>query len=409
MRRPATPDLTRRSLLAAGLTAGAAGTLVAGARPAVAGAPAIRKPLPPQWFVDFGTNAEMRWDSVDPRRYLTPQSRLFVRNHTETPTIDRSTYRLRVFGDGLEERRTEAQAVELSLADLRRLPTVRHLTVHECTGNGRSSFDTQQGAEASGTAWTLGAVGAVVWEGVRLRDVLRRVGLASSAASVQATGLDAPYATGGVDYGRVRRPFPVDKALDDAILAWGANGEALLPDHGYPLRLVLPGWVGIASIKWLGSLEVSRRQLTSPWNTRWYRLTGGDYPADTAPLTRNPVRSALELPWDAQVPGRRPVTLTGRSWSGAAPIAKVDVSVDGGDTWRRAELDRAGHRGGRAHDVEGFGWTQWSYRWSRPAPGTTEILARATDAVGRRQPLVTPFNDNGYLFDAVVRHPVTVG
>src|SRR5690242_189399 len=131
MRRPATVDLTRRSLLAVGLAATAAGPVIAGARPAVAGAPAIQKPLPPSWFVDYGTNAEMRWDSVDPGRYLTPQSRLFVRNHTRTPTIDPAGYRLRVFGDGLAESR------ELSLADLKRLPRTRRLSVHECTGNGR--------------------------------------------------------------------------------------------------------------------------------------------------------------------------------------------------------------------------------------------------------------------------------
>ncbi len=98
--------------------------------------------------------------------------------------------------------------------------------------------------------------------------------------SVQATGLDDPFVSGGTDYGRVRRPFPVSKALDDAILAWGMNGEDLLPDHGFPLRLVLPGWVGIASIKWLGSLEVSRTELTSPWNTTFYRMT-----APTGPPT----------------------------------------------------------------------------------------------------------------------------
>ena len=123
-----------------------------------------------------------------------------------------------------------------------------------------------------------------------------------------------------MDYGRVRRPFPVAKALDDALLAWGVDGDPLLPDHGFPLRLVLPGWVGIASIKWLGSLEVSTTELTSPWNTKWYRMTGGDFPADSPPLDVNPVRSAWELAWDATLPAE-PVRLTGRSWSGAARSA----------------------------------------------------------------------------------------
>jgi len=403
--------LSRRSVLASSAAAGAAvatGGITAPA--ALAASPAILKPTPADLFHDYGTNAEMRWDSVDPRTYLTDQARLFVRNHTVTPTIDRSTWRLRVYGDGLATPRTSTDALSLSWDDLRALPRTTHESVHECTGNGRSFFATQQGQTVSGTSWKLGSVGTVVWEGVRLRDLLRRIGIAADAVSIQATGLDPSYVTGGVDYGPVRRPFPVSKALDDAILAWGANGRPLLPDHGYPLRLVLPGWVGIGSIKWLGSLEVARTELTSPWNTKWYRLTGGSYPADSPPLTVNPVRSAFELAFGASLPAGRSVTLTGRSWSGAAPIRRVDVSLDGGTTWQRAELDgQDAHRHRHGHPaVRGHGWTQWSVRWKRPAAGSYQLLARATDRAGRQQPLATPVNDNGYFFDAVVRHPVTV-
>ncbi|WP_418059505.1 molybdopterin-dependent oxidoreductase [Pimelobacter simplex] len=387
--------LRRRALLGLPL-AGAAAAVAAQVGPlaqrALAGAPAIRKALPVSWFIDYGTNAETRWDSVDPRRYRTPQARLFVRNHTATPTIDPAGYRLRVFGDGLRD----PSGTELSLRDLRRrFRTVEVTTVHECTGNGRSLFASQQGATVSGTPWTLGAVGTLTWQGVRLRDVLVAAGLRPDAVSIQATGLDAPYVDKGVDHGRVRRPFPVAKALDDALLAWGANGEPLLPDHGYPLRLVLPGWIGIASIKWLGSLEVATTDLTSPWNTRWYNIDG--------PLSVNPVRSAWELAWQARLPAARKVALTGRSWSGAAPIARVDVSTDGGATWSRARLHHAPRR------TRGHGWTQWSHTWHRPAAGAHELLARATDARGRTQPEVAAVNPNGYFFDAVVRHPVTVG
>ena len=262
-----------------------------------------------------------------------------------------------------------------------------------------------------------------MWEGVRLRDVLKKVGLSPDAVSIQATGLDPNYVTGGVDYGPVRRPFPVSKALDDAVLAWGMNGQPLLPDHGYPLRLVLPGWVGIGSIKWLGSLEVARTQLTSPWNTKWYVMTGGAYPPGQPPLSVNPVRSAWELPLPATVPAARSVTLTGRAWSGLAPIRRVDVSLDGGTTWRKAELrdgpgghgGHGGHHRAARHDdrhdhpaLRGFGWSRFAVTWRKPAPGSYELLARATDAAGRQQPLTTPFNDNGYFFDAAVRHPVIV-
>jgi DMSO/TMAO reductase YedYZ molybdopterin-dependent catalytic subunit len=431
MRAPASSrsGLTRRGVLSASLAGGALATTARFAPAAHAAYPAIRKPTPADEFIDFGTNAEMRWDSVDPQRYLTDPARLFVRNHTSTPTIDKATWRLRIFGDGLTTPRTEATALSVSFDDLRRLPRTTLESVHECTGNGRSFFAGQQGTPAAGTAWKLGAVGTVVWEGVRLRDVLRLVGLAPEAVSIQATGLDPNYVTGGVDYGPVRRPFPLAKALDDAILAWGMNGAPLLPDHGYPLRLVLPGWVGIGSIKWLGSLEVARTQLTSPWNTKWYVMTGGSYPPGQPPLSVNPVRSAWELPFPATLAAGRTVTLTGRAWSGLAPIRRVDVSLDGGTTWRPAELldtrddgghgrharrDHAhdhGHDHGHDHDfpaLRGFGWSRFATSWRKPAPGSYAVLARATDAAGRQQPLTTPFNDNGYFFDAVVRHPVTV-
>ena len=209
---------------------------------------------------------------------------------------------------------------------------------------------------------------------MRLRTVLRRIGLDPSAVSIMATGLDAKYVSGGVDYGPVRRPFPVSKALDDALLVWGADGRELLPDHGYPIRLVLPGWVGIGSIKWLGSLEVSTTEQTSPWNTTWYRMSGGNYPPDSPPLTVNPVRSAFELAWGEQLVRRHVVTVTGRSWSGAGQIARVDVSTDGGTTWDRVHESRCERSGG---------WTQWSYEWHRPAPVTMcSWPGRRTSRVG---------------------------
>src|SRR4051812_26585639 len=183
--------LSRRTVLGlAAVGAGAAAT-----RPGAASAETppdgpILKPLPEKDFVVYGSNAEMRWDSVDHHRFLTPQPRLFVRNHTRTPRIDAHSYRLEVFGDGLKHAREQDAAVRLSLRDLQRLPRTRITTVHECTGNGRSFYGSQQGTAAAGTQWKLGAVGAVTWEGVRLRDVLRRLGLSPDAVDVMATGLD---------------------------------------------------------------------------------------------------------------------------------------------------------------------------------------------------------------------------
>lgn len=394
------PEMSRRALFALPAAAALVNILPPLAERAVAGAPAIRKPLPARRFIDFGSNAEMRWESVNPKAYYTSQAHLYVRNHTSTPTIDHQTYRLRIFGDGLKH----PKGVSLSLHQIKSFPHVDLTTVHECTGNGRAFFKTQQSHEAAGTQWTLGAVGTVRWTGVRLRDVLASVGLRHDAVSVMSSGLDPHYVSGGTDYGPVRRPFPIEKANHDVLLVFAANGEPLLPDHGYPLRLVVPGWIGVASTKWLGSLEVSTSEQTSPWNTTWYTIDG-------KPLTHNPVRSAFELPWDAQLPAAKEITVKGRSWSGRAPIAKVEISCDGGTTWERARLHehqaRAAVRHGDRPD-DGFGWTQWSYTLHRPAKGAHILMARATDEAGRRQPMVAAYNPNGYFFDAVVKHPVTV-
>ena len=166
------------------------------------------------------------------------------------------------------------------------------------------------------------------------------------------------------------------------------NGETLPPDRGFPVRLLVPGWVGIASIKWLGELEVSTQRLTSPWNTKWYRMTGPSYPADSPPLTMVPVQECVRARPAARScrPGER--TLFGAVLVGSSPIAKVEVSLDGGRHWRRPRL--LGPNG--AHT-----WVQWEIPWMPPARGEYELLARATDRDGRRQPDTVPFNDNGLL------------
>lgn len=338
-----------------------------------------------------GTNAETRWEALRDVGFTVPNDRFFVRNHTRTPVIDAATWRLRIFGSGVRH--------ELSLTydQLRALPSRTRTEVVECAGNGRRFFADQQGTPASGTPWRLGAVGAARWRGVPLLVVLDRAGLRRRAVDVLPEGLDAPVVSGGADQGRVRRPLPIDKALDDVLVAYEMNGEPLPADHGFPARLVVPGWVGIASIKWLGQIEVADQPLFSPWNTTLYRMTGPGYPPDSPPLGAQPVKSAFELAWGAALPARRQV-LHGRSWSGHAPIRTVEVSADGGATWRRARL----------HDGDaGRAWARWQLPWT-PAPGAHELLARATDRRGHTQPAAVPFNDGGYQFGAVVRHPVTV-
>ncbi|MFC4785446.1 sulfite oxidase [Nocardioides sp. MAHUQ-72] len=341
------------------------------------------------WFIHHGTDVETRWDADVP--HLTPNDRFFVRNHTEPPQIDVATWRLLVTGDGLLSERA------YSLADLQQLPTTTYERALECTGNGRRLFDAQQGSFRPGTQWDLGAIGVARWTGVPLSTVLRHAGLRPEAVQVMPVGLDAPFVEDGVDWGRVRRPLPIGKALDDVLVAWEMNGEPLPPDHGFPVRLVVPGWVGIASIKWLGELRVTTTVVDSPWNTRWYRMHGPGWSGDAAVLDRMPPKSVIDV--TGALEAGRLTVLRGRAWSGEATVRMVEVSTDGGETWDEASLTGTN---------EPSSWVEWEHPWTPATPGEHVLVTRATDSLGRTQPELALPNDDGYLFTAAVHHPVTV-
>ncbi|CAM5303809.1 sulfite oxidase [Kitasatospora aureofaciens] len=384
----------------------AAAEEVPGPVPESVNIPGIVKPLPAQWFVQRDTNAEMRWESLrdaDGEAVVgrhVPVERFFVRNHTSTPLIDPVGWRLKLFGSGLRGAPSPERAVEFALDDLRALPATGIHALIECAGNGRSYFHRQQGRLTPGTPWTLGSIGSASWRGVRLAEVLRAAGLTDAAVDVLPTGLDPDYVVDGTDYGPVRRPLPIAKALDDTLLAYEMNDEPLTPDHGAPVRLVVPGWVGIASIKWVGSIEVADHPLHSPWNTVFYRMYGPGHPPGGGPaLTTQVVKSAFELAEGARLEAGREHRLHGRSWSGTAPVRQVEVSTDGGLSWRTAEL---------AEEPCAGDWTRWSTVWRPERPGRYELRARATDRQGATQPEREAFNREGYLFGAVVAHPVTV-
>ncbi|SEK89232.1 Mo-co oxidoreductase dimerisation domain-containing protein [Nonomuraea pusilla] len=338
----------------------------------------IVKPLPGELFRVHDGSAEMRWEAMSGQGYHTPTDRFFVRNHTSTPLIDASTWSLRVHGPGVRCPRS------YSYDELLALPARTLDAALECAGNGRRFYGEQQGEPAPGTQWGLGGVGVARWRGVPLRRLLADAGLRPDAVDVLATGLDTPFE----EHGHVRRPLPVGKAMADVLVAYEMNGERLPPDHGFPARLVVPGWVGVASIKWLGDLEVSTHEVRTPWNTVFY-----------PDVTTQPVKSAFELPWNARLAVGVPHVLHGRSWSGHGRVAAVEVSVNGGRTWRPAE-----HHG--THLVGA--WLPWHVEWAPRRTGPAVLMARATDETGATQPALTPRNPFGYHFDAVVRHPVEV-
>ncbi|MFC4535580.1 sulfite oxidase [Sphaerisporangium dianthi] len=364
----------------------------AAAPPAVAPV-RILKPLPPDLFITYGAGAETRWESMRGQGYHTPNDRFFVRNHTSTPLVDARAWRLRLHGDGLRNPRS------LTYEDLLALPSVTADVAIECAGNGRAFFDLQQDQPMSGIPWRLGAIGVARWRGVPLATLLDLAGVTPGAVDVMPQGLDPVYVEDGVDHGHVRRPLPIEKALSDVLVAYEMNGVPLPPDHGFPARLVVPGWSGVASIKWLGGIEVSTAPLSSPWTTRFYRMFGPGHPTGGVPLAAQVVKSAFELPWGATLRAGRPHILHGRSWSGGGHVVRVEVSVDGGRVWTVAET--SGPRSARA-------WVPWHLAWVPRRPGAHILMARAVDETGAAQPVRTRFNMLGYHFDGVVQHPVTI-
>jgi DMSO/TMAO reductase YedYZ molybdopterin-dependent catalytic subunit len=390
----------------AGLAAAAAPLLGAGAAHSPRAAAAttsdtsgpIVKPLPPDWFYVYGSNAEMRWEVMRDKGYFVPAENFFVRDHTSTPLIDASTWTLKVFGTGLAGSPTAGNPVTFRYDDLLGMPARSVVSFIECAGNGRSFFTTQQNQTVPGTPWLLGAIGVAKWRGVRLSTVLERAGITRAAVDVMPYGLDPDFVTGGVDYGPVRRPIPVRKALDDVILAYEMNGHPLPPDSGFPVRFIVPSWAGISNIKWVGQIEVSAAPLVSYWNTQAYRLFGPGYPADGTLITKQVVKSAFELEWNAQLKAGRPILLTGRSWSGNGAIARTDISTDGGQSWRRARV---------RHFGVADAWQLWELPWTPPQAGSYTLQARATDVTGVTQPVTVPYNTLGYLFGGIAGHPVT--
>src|SRR5262245_15879946 len=342
------------------------------------------KPLPPDIFIDHGLNQVTRLETL--RGYVTPPSHFFVRIHSATPVIDLRTWRLRVEGTALE------RPLDLTFDDLLAMPSRSVISALECAGNGRGFFNDVMGQVASGTQWRLGAIGVAEWTGVQLGAVLE------AARVRQDTPRDLlNVLVEGLDSVKVNRPMSLAKAFEeDTLLAYAMNGEPLPADHGFPVRAIVPGWVGINNVKWVGRVEVRDREIDVPTTTRTYVLEGPAY-TGKAPLRLQTLKTAVALPWGAALlAGRQRVR--GFAWSPVGRISRVEYSLDGGATWRPAflrepNLPRA--------------WVRWDFEWDA-RPGEHVIIARAVDDQGNAQPASIPWNAQGYGYNVPVAHPVKV-
>ena len=238
------------------------------------------------------------------------------------------------------------EPVELTYGDIRKLPSHTITSYLECAGNHRAMFDVVRGRKASGTQWKTGGIGNGEWVGAALRDVLILAGIRRDAVSVLLVGLDAESPEGGFRY-----VLPADKAMHpDTLLAYALNGETLPRDHGYPLRALVPGWVGSANIKWLGQIVVSAKHIWTRNNTSSYVLAGDHYSPQGEslgkPVTEQVVKSALALPWPAELSAGSH-RIHGDAHSPAGRISYVEWSINFGRTWSKAGLS------GRQHDPHG--------------------------------------------------------
>ena len=323
-------------------------------------------------------------------RYLTPNEAFFVRTHHDEPRLDAATWRLRVEG-------LVGKPVEVTLDDLRALPRHEVTAVLQCSGNGRAFFEPR----VPGVPWEKGAVGNARWAGARLADVLARAGVKAGGKHVVLQGADKPVLPATPRFGR---SIPLEKAQHpDTLVAYEMNGQPLPYLHGYPARLVVPGWVGDDWIKWLTTLRVQAEEFDGFFFQTAYRYPKkpakpGDTlgPGDTAPMSEMVVKSLIASPHQgARIP-RGPVPVRGVAWTGGdAHIAKVEVSADGGRSWAVARLV--------GEDLP-YAWRQWAYEWTAPADrpgGQLTLMSRATDDRGRVQPVTpSPWNPSGYQWNA---------
>jgi len=323
---------------------------------------------------------------------ITPVGLHYLLVHYDIPAIDPGTWRLDVGGAVERE-------LSLSLEDLRALPAVTRPVTLECAGNGRALLAPRPVSQP----WLTEAVGTGEWTGVPLRAVLEQAGERDDCVEWLFTGLDRGF-EGGVEQ-CYERSLPRTEALgDDALLAYELNGEPLPVQHGYPLRLMVAGWYGMAHVKWLGAITALTEPFRGYQQEVGYRLYDSEGNAG-ALVTRM-------LPRSLTIPPGVPDFLTrersldaggclleGRAWSGWGLVERVQVSVDDGATWDDAQL--AEPLGERA-------WRGWTYAWDASAPGSYVVSSRATDAAGNTQPTDPPWNLKGYANNEIERVPVTV-
>ena len=326
------------------------------------------------------------------REPITPAGLHYLLIHFDIPHVDADAWRLEVGG-------LVREPMSLSLADLRARPSRTLAVTLECAGNGRALIPDHNPSQP----WVREAVGTAEWTGTPLAPILAEATLADSARNLVFTGLDRGIQSDiEHDYARSLR---VDEALgEDVLLVYEMNGAPLLPQHGFPVRLLVPGWYGMAHVKWLRAITAIAGEFDGYQQSHTYRIMRDAADMDGPFVERMLPRSLLVPPGIPDFLTRErhlspgPITLQGRAWSGQAPVERVEVSTDGGETWADAALDPP---------LGPYAWRGFSFKWDA-TPGEHELCCRATDSAGNTQPLEPEWNYGGFCNNAVQRvHVIT--
>ena len=320
---------------------------------------------------------------------VMPNARFYMRNNFGIPDLDAATFRLAI--GGLVER-----SQSFTVRDLQNMRSKTQVVTLECAGNGRSLFD----RPTEGEKWGLGAVSTAEWTGVPLVEILDRAGLRPDAKDVLFRGADGGTVDGRAESMRFERSLQIDDARDsDVLLAYAMNGEPLPVEHGYPLRLIVPRWYAVASVKWLTEIEVIDRTFTGYYQGHKYRYEWErDGRSVSEPVTLQRVRALITEPLAQTEVRPGELAIRGVAWSGAAPIARIEVSVNGGD-WQEARLVSERSR---------YSWQWWELITRVEKSERLTLRARATDLAGRTQPERAEWNRLGYGNNEIQDVPIRV-
>ena len=326
-------------------------------------------------------NAETPMDTLATSD-ITPNRSFYVRNHFSIPKVDPSRWRLKLSGD-------VERPLRLSLPSIMRMRAKTVVTTMECAGNGRSKMN----PVPPGTPWRTGALGTASWTGVPLKRVLAKAGVKDSAVEALFRGADSGLVGGRIT--RFERSLPIDEAMNEnVILAFRMNGRPLPMSHGYPVRLNVPGWYGMASVKWLDEVSLISEPFEGRFQSSSYVYSKMDG-TPSIPVTRMRVKSVITTPSEgAKVKCRSPVSVSGLAWSGYGKIERVEIRF-GNSRWRKARLV--------GQDLGRFCWRRWACVWVPDKPGRDTISSRAVDDSGNSQPEAEVFDELGYGYNTVTR------